>query len=315
MNLLDFSKIYPDEASCVEAFRNLREKNGLCCPVCGGLRLHWDEGHKSWICRDCGHETTLRSGTVMQNSKLPVYDWFVAMFLLTSTKHTFSAKEIQRQIGRKRYQPVWEMVHKLRDIMGKRDGKYTLNGDVELDEGFFTGQTPEREKDAPLKRGRGSQKKIPVLTMAESEEAAVPDSRCSTTKKVRHIKMLVLDDLKAKTEEEKISKSIDKGSKVTTDASTSYKSLKKNGLVKEHEAVVMADKKTVGKVLPWVHIAISNAKRILLDTYHDIKKEYLQYYLNEFCYKFNRRYFGFKLFDRLELCALQYQADFKHRIY
>ncbi len=71
----------------------------------------------------------------------------------------------------------------------------------------------------------------------------------------------------------------------------------------------------MGKVLPWVHIAISNAKRSMLDTYHDIKAEFLQLYLNEFCYKFNRRYFGFRLFDRLELCACTYRADFKHRIY
>ena len=63
------------------------------------------------------------------------------------------------------------------------------------------------------------------------------------------------------------------------------------------------------------HIAISNAKRSILDTCHGIKAEFLQLYLNEFCYKFNRRYFGFRLFDRLELCACTYRADFKHRIY
>ena len=73
---------------------------------------------------DCKHEMQLRSGTVMQGSHLPVRDWFAAMFLLTATKRAISTKEIQRQIGRKRYQPVWEMVHKLRDVMGKRDGGY-----------------------------------------------------------------------------------------------------------------------------------------------------------------------------------------------
>ena len=124
MNLLDFYHQYPDEASCEEALRRFREHHGLFCSQCGGLRLSWNPSHKSWTCMDCKHEMQLRSGTVMQGSHLPVRDWFAAMFLLTATKRAISTKEIQRQIGRKRYQPVWEMVHKLRDVMGKRDGGY-----------------------------------------------------------------------------------------------------------------------------------------------------------------------------------------------
>ena len=124
MNLLDFYHQYPDEASCEEALRRFREHHGLFCSQCGGLRLSWNPSHKSWTCMDCKHEMQLCSGTVMQGSHLPVRDWFAAMFLLTATKRAISAKEIQRQIGRKRYQPVWEMVHKLRDVMGKRDGGY-----------------------------------------------------------------------------------------------------------------------------------------------------------------------------------------------
>ena len=64
-------------------------------------------------------------------------------------------------------------------------------------------------------------------------------------------------------------------------------------------------KEKIGELLPWVHIAISNAKRMMLDIYHDIKPEFLQNYLNEFCYKFNRRYFGEKLSERLMVAALE----------
>ena len=97
---------------------------------------------------------------------------------------------------------------------------------------------------------------------------------------------------------------------MTTDGFSSYAALEKDGVTTSHHAVVADDKKSVGEVLPWVHIAISNAKRSILDTYHDIKAEFLQLYLNEFCYKFNRRYLGFRLFDRLELCACTYRANF-----
>ena len=316
MNLLDFYRQYPDEASCEESLRRFREHHGLYCSQCGGLRLSWNPSHKFWTCMDCKHEMLLRSGTVMQGSHLPVRDWFAAMFLLTATKRAISTKEIQRQIGRKRYQPVWEMVHKLRDVMGKRDGGCPLHGDMEVDEGFFSTETPEEQKDCPLKRGRGSQRKTSVLVMAESCLPKMPPAKMySTPKSVGHIKMQVIDDFKASAITGKIKQGTDGNADVTTDGFSSYASLEKNGVASSHHAVVTDDKRSVGKVLPWVHIAISNAKRSILDTYHDIKAEFLQLYLNEFCYKFNRRYLGFRLFDRLELCACTYRTDFKHRIY
>ena len=83
--------------------------------------------------------------------------------------------------------------------------------------------------------------------------------------------------------------------------------------MKEHIHQVIRPKE-VGKVLPWVHIAISNAKRLLLDIYHDIRPEYLQNYLNEFCWKFNRRFFGDALFDRLMLAAVAYKNQFRYNI-
>ncbi|MFV0398528.1 MAG: transposase, partial [Bacteroidales bacterium] len=66
---------------------------------------------------------------------------------------------------------------------------------------------------------------------------------------------------------------------------------------------------------PWVHTAISNAKRQLLGEYYKVNPEYLKYYLNKFCYKFNRRNFGEKQFDRLLIAAVRYPPDFKSRIY
>ena len=317
MNLTDFYEVYPDEEACEHALREFRECHTLYCPECGGLHLSWNPSHKSWTCMDCGHEVTLRSGTVMQGSNLPIFDWFVAMFLIVSTKRAISALEVQRQLGRKRYQPVWEMMHKLRDVMGKRDSLYRLFDQVELDEGFFSTETPDSEKWHPLKRGHGSQRKTAVLVMAESSVPTnTPMKKYSTGKRVGHIKMEVIPDLKAATEEDKIKNSIDAGADATTDATKSYTALTANKIVAKHKAYnKMRDKTMVGKVLPWVHISISNAKRSILDTYHDIKGDFLQLYLNEFCYKFNRRSFGFHLFDRLELCACTYRTSFKHRIY
>lgn len=317
MNLTDFYKTYPDEEACERALREYRECNTLYCPECGGLHLSWNPSHRSWTCTDCDHETTLRSGTVMQGGKLPVFDWFVAMFLIAGTKRAISALEVQCRLGRKRYQPVWEMMHKLRDVMGKRDSLYRLFDQVELDEGFFTTETPDSGKCSPLKRGHGSQRKKAVLVVAESSVPTdMPAKKYSTCRKVGHIKMMVIPDLKAATEEDRVKRSVDAKAEATTDAADSYPTLVRNGVVAGHETYVMKDKAMVGRVLPWVHISISNAKRSILDTYHDIKADFLQlFYLNEFCYKFNWRYFGFHLFERLELCACTNRTSFKHRIY
>ena len=127
----------------------------------------------------------------------------------------------------------------------------------------------------------------------------------------KHIKMMVIEDLKSETIDGKVKMYVNPDSTITSDDSKSYTNFK--SLVKEHiHQVIEPDQ--VGKVLPCVHIAISNAKRLLLDVYHDITTSYLQNYLNEFCYKFNRRYFGDALFDQLMVAALTYKNDFRYNI-
>ena len=107
----------------------------------------------------------------MHGSKLPFQYWFIAMHLITSTKKSFSAKELQRQLGHKRYEPIWFMVHKLRSVMGLRDEQYQLKEEIELDEGFFETVSIARDKSEPLKRGRGSQRQTTVLVSVESKDA------------------------------------------------------------------------------------------------------------------------------------------------
>ena len=86
---------------------------------------------------------------------------------MSVTKKGFSSKEIQKQLGLKRYEPVWAMVHKLRKAMGTRDEKYTLEGMIEFDEGYFTVESSEIEQEKGV-RGRGAAGKQNVAVMAES---------------------------------------------------------------------------------------------------------------------------------------------------
>ncbi len=147
MKLVEFSQRFPDEQSCETYLREQREKNGVVCKRCGGHKHYWDSYNKRWHCAGCGNETTLTADTVMHNSKLPLMYRFKAIHLLTSTKNTFSASEMQRLLGHKRCQPIWEMMHKLRDVMRKRDERYTLMGNVKIDEEFFSTEVAEDKKD------------------------------------------------------------------------------------------------------------------------------------------------------------------------
>ena len=201
MKLLDFAKHFDSEEACEKYLKETREKEGIKCSRCGCEKQYWNRCHKRWMCAKCGHETTLRSGTVMHGSNLPLLYWFTAIHLLTSTKKTFSAAEMQRQLGHKRYQPIWEMMHKLRSVMGERDSKYNLEGTIELDEGYFTrnnDSAKDEDEDENQKRGLGSQRKSKVLVMVESEKADNPKPS-QKSRKCGHLKMKVITDLKGET--------------------------------------------------------------------------------------------------------------------
>ena len=307
MRLLEFNEHYPNEEACKAEFKRYREKVGVRCNKCGNTTHYWKKNREQWECKNCSHRTTLKSGTVMQNSKLPFQYWFIAMHLITSTKKSFSSKEIQRQIGHKRYEPIWAMVHKLRIVMGLRDDEYTLSDEVELDEGFFETVSITRDKSEPLKRGRGSQRQTTVLVSVESKPAEeyVDSKKYSTKKRVKFIKMKVINSLKMDEVTPVVEKMLDDGTKIISDASTSYNGLSKNYTLESK----VIPKKEVNVVLPWVHKAISNAKRLFLDVHHRIDDDFLQSYLNEFCFKFNRRYFD-NVFDRLMIAAVSYRWNY-----
>ena len=299
MNLINFIDRFPDEQSCRQKFKEFRDMEGIKCRKCGSTSHYWLQTVEQYQCKSCKTRTTLRSGTVMQASKLPFRYWFIAMHLITGTKKTFSALELQRQLGHKFYEPVWYMLQKLRATMGIRDNNYKLDKIVELDERFFTSVDTEKDPDEPcepLKRGRGSQKQSTVMVMASTVYNLEDSSKYKKPTKFRYVKMVVMDNLKSSTIEAEVKENIEYESVVKTDNYSSYSKIKDN--VWSHK-VQTASQKDSGNILPWVHTMISNAKRTLLGIHHMVSKEYIQGYLDEFCYKVNRRYFGEKLFDRL----------------
>ena len=132
--------------------------------------------------------------------------------------------------------------------------------------------------------------------------------RHKTNKKVRSIKMKLLPDFSKESTNTQVEQAIDTKASAITDGANNYNDLAYK--LTDHKAVVIKDKKVTGKILPWVHIAISNAKRSFLDVHHSIGEEYLQNYLDEFCYKFSRKYFN-SVFDRVltNSVSIKWQAN------
>ena len=142
------------------------------------------------------------------------------MAFMTYSKKGISAKEMQRQLSHKYYEPIWFMMHKLRKAMGQRDSIYTLEGMIEFDEAYFSTETKNLNKQN-LKRGKGSQKQQNVAVMAESTPLEDPETG-KKDKHVRYFKMKVLDNHKSKQVNQSIEESLSKMSIVFSDKSTSY---------------------------------------------------------------------------------------------
>ena len=299
MNIFSFTAHFDSEEACRNHFKGERDKLGVSCKKCGHAEHYWIKSQWSYECKRCRSRTSLRSGTIMQSSNLPFLVWYKTMFLLSTTKKGFSSKEIQKQLGLKRYEPVWAMVHKLRKAMGNRDARYTLEGMIEMDEGYFTVESSEVEKSKG-RRGRGAVGKSNVAILAESTPLEDPETG-KKSRQCRYFKAKVLTDHKADEINQTVRESIDEKSIVFTDKSTSYVDIA--DYVELH-ITEKSSKDTTKDTLRWVHITISNAKRNLLGNYHKIKGKYLQLYLNEFVYKLNRRYFEDKLFDRLVIANI-----------
>ncbi len=166
------------------------------------------------------------------------------------------------------YKTAWAMLHKIREAMAQRDSEYTLSGFIELDDAFFGGAAKGR-------RGRGAGNKTPVLVMVESKG-----------EHAGFIAMQTVESMEQPQVETAVKDHIAPGQKIRTDGYKSYTGL--NNMGHRHDCTPVPAEKA-SEDLPWVHTAISNAKRFLLGTYLGVSHKHLQRYLDEFCYRFNRR--------------------------
>lgn len=290
MTIFELAQKYDTEDKCRLDFKERREEAGIKCCHCGCTKHYWLKAKFQWQCSGCDYRLGLRKGTFMEHSKLPFLIWYRAMILISFSKKGLSSMEIQRQLGKNRYESTWSMIHKIRAAMGKANSKERLSGTVEFDEGYFR----IRSNTSKPKRGRGSQNTAKVAVMVES----FPLENAYTGQKYYKLgkfKMEFLEGHEMNKVDELLLQKVSTDSVLITDKSTSYNRLKDS----YNHFPSLSDEHIENKTMKWVHIAISNAKRKLLGLNHSIKKKYIQNYFDEFCFKLNRRDNNQTLLDNL----------------
>lgn len=267
--LEEFEQRFADEEACRRYLLALRWPQGFRCPRCGGPEARLGSRGLQ-RCSHCDYQVSVSAGTIFQDTRLPLTIWFRAIWWVTSQKNGTSALGLQRVLGLGSYRTAWTLLHKLRRAM-VRPGRERLHGRVEIDETYVGG----KEKGA---RGRQTQDKALVAIAAEEDGAGIGRIR------MKRITRASKPQLHAFLEE-----AVEPGSIVHTDGWESYVGMESLGYRHEYDFVAGSGE-SASALLPRVHRVASLLKRWLLGTHHgSVSREHLDYYLDEFTFRFNRR--------------------------
>lgn len=266
MSFFDWQARFNSEQTCKEYLYKEKWPDGFQCPQCGHDHAHYLPSRGLYQCSGCHKQHSVTADTIFHSTKLPLTKWFWAIYWISSDKGGISALRLQKLIGVS-WPTARLMLTKLRTAMGHRDSLYRLTEHIELDDGFVGG----KQKG---KRGRGAEGKKPVIVACESQGD-----------RAGFIAIEAVDHINHETIDRFSKHKLMPGQCVYTDAYPGLTSLK---ITQEHLSRVTPAEK-VEEWLPWVHIVISNLKRFILGTFHGVQGKYLQEYVNEFCYRFNRR--------------------------
>lgn len=268
-----FLNAYDSEDACIEAVFHTKWPRGFLCPYCNhddGYRL---SKPRTMQCASCKRQTSITADTIFQDSHVPLQKWFLAIYLLAHDKGGVSASRLAIQLGVRRTTATL-LLRKIRIAMGTRDKNMTLAGYIELDEAFLGGRSPNRRLGKSPFDG-----KVQVLVMVESENMAagnlvmqvIPDS--------------TLERLRAVISE-----------KVESDPAGQH--FRADGLGRHHVVRILGhhvnmtvmSKAELNTQMACLSLAVSHVKRFFKGTYHHFCKLRIQEYLDEFCYRWNRRH-------------------------
>jgi transposase-like protein len=274
-DLREFQRQFATEDACQDYLTACRWPDGFACPRCGHARVYRLDEHRRWQCAACRYQTSLTAGTILHNTKTPLTVWFWATYLTVTDKRGLSALLLQRQLGLRRYETAWMLLHKLRRAMVNM-AREQLHGDVEIDDTWIGGHQAGLQGSRQL-RGRRA-----ALVLVAVEKRGKASGR---------VRMAVIPDFKATTLTAFIKQHIASGSTIYTDGLKSFTGLPAAGYTHMPRSQPRPGELRRGAptVVPLADRAIGNLQQWLVGTHHGVSREQLQVYLDEFVFRHNRR--------------------------
>ena len=270
-SLPEFQRLFPDDAACAEYLEKARWGDGFVCPHCGVTGEPFRIATRSGVlaCRKCRRQTGLTVGTVMERSHTPLSIWFWAAYLVASQTPGMSAVQFQRQLGLSRYETAFQILHKLRAGM------------VRPDQDRIGGRANEHVE----------------VEVRHRKPGTAQDKR-KDWRYAGRVRLAVAADRSAKSLCGFVDGAVAPGTLVVTDDWSGYASLRKRGY--DHHAIAeCGDPEVTEEFLPIVHLVFANLKTWLIGIHHGVSAQHLQAYLNEFTFRFNRRFYPFNAFRSL----------------
>jgi ISXO2-like transposase domain/Transposase zinc-ribbon domain len=268
--IVEFQRQFADEAACRDYLFVCRWPDGFRCPACGFDHAYELPRRFLWQCSRCHHQVSITAGTVLHKTRTPIHLWFWAAYLTSTGTPGISALQLQRQLGLKRYETAWMLLHKLRRAMVAPE-RSPLTGEIEVDDAYIGGT------DSGRRGGRDVFGAATIVIVAvevrgngvrEAPHGGRADALCG----------FVQDNVL-------------EGATVRTDAWQGFKRLARLGY--DHQTTSLRGEGMVGRdaarALPRVHRVISNFKTWLRGTYRGVSDHQMQVYLDEFVFRFNRR--------------------------
>ncbi|PCH49825.1 MAG: IS1595 family transposase [Cellvibrionales bacterium] len=272
---------FPDESSCVGYLEQLRWPQGFVCVRCGQEGNPYRASRSRLMCRHCRHQCTVTAGTVFEKTRTSLRSWFAAVWYVTNQKQGVTALGLQRVLGLGSYQTAWTMLHRLRRAM-IRPGREQLSGIVEVDETYVGGPT--------RRKGRRSQRVQPLDDHEDDLKSLVVIAvELKEPKGFGRVRMRRIADASKGSVMPFVREAIKPGSTIRTDGSWAYRSLPDEGYLR-HKVVHLGSEEPAHITMPGVHRVASLLKRWLLGTHQgSVRPHQLDYYLDEYTFRFNRR--------------------------
>jgi transposase-like protein len=261
----EFEILTASEESCRLYLEKIRWPKGFVCPACGSIKA-WKIITARWECHHCGRQTSVIAGTLFQDTRYPLHIWFQAIWYVTGQKNGTSALGLQKILGLGSYHTAWSWLHRIRRAM-VCPGRDLLKGTIQVDETLWGSSQAG-------KRGRGSDGKTLIFIAIEWNDQSPG-----------RVRLMKIPDASGKSLISAINNTIEEKSTIETDGWRGYNGLRDAGY--QHKVIRMNETEDL---LPQVHLIASLLKRWLLGTHQGgIRESHLDYYLDEFTFRFNRR--------------------------